>query len=130
MNDGLLRVNFGGPGPGRRRHPESGERLESQLGQLEADAGPLVATWEGKAQEAYAERQQKWTTASTDLKGSSGTSRARSTSPRRTTRRPRATRKSASSERCAARDGPRRGQVPAVASFPTARAVPCATLGG
>ena len=41
--------------------------LQSQLSQLERDAGPLVATWSGAAQAAYAERQRKWTAASEDL---------------------------------------------------------------
>jgi WXG100 family type VII secretion target len=41
--------------------------MQSQLSQLERDAGPLVATWSGAAQAAYAERQRKWTAASEDL---------------------------------------------------------------
>lgn len=41
--------------------------LESQLGQLERDAAPLVQTWSGEAQQAYQERQTRWRTAANDL---------------------------------------------------------------
>ena len=68
MNDGLLRVNFGALAQAGADIHKAVNELETQLSQLEADARPLVATWEGKAQEAYAQRQQKWTTASNDLK--------------------------------------------------------------
>ena len=68
MNDGLLRVNFGALAQAGADIQKAVNELETQLSQLEADARPLVATWEGTAQEAYAQRQQKWSTASTDLK--------------------------------------------------------------
>ncbi|BCJ52864.1 hypothetical protein Asp14428_43390 [Actinoplanes sp. NBRC 14428] len=68
MNDGLLRVNFGALAQAGADIQKAVNELESQLSQLEADARPLVATWEGKAQEAYAQRQQKWSSASRDLK--------------------------------------------------------------
>ena len=41
--------------------------LHSQLGQLENDAAPLVATWSGEAKQAYDARQAIWRQASTDL---------------------------------------------------------------
>ena len=41
--------------------------LESQLGQLERDAAPLVASWNGEAREAYEVRQSRWRAASQDL---------------------------------------------------------------
>jgi early secretory antigenic target protein ESAT-6 len=69
MNDGLLKVNFGALAQAGADIQKALNELESQLSQLEADARPLVATWEGKAQTAYALRQQQWTKASTDLKG-------------------------------------------------------------
>ncbi|MEV4637905.1 WXG100 family type VII secretion target [Actinoplanes sp. NPDC049548] len=68
MNDGLLRVNFGALAQAGADIQKAVNELETQLSQLEADARPLVATWEGKAQDAYAQRQQKWTVASNDLK--------------------------------------------------------------
>ncbi len=43
--------------------------MENQLDQLERDAGPLVATWEGEAKEAYAVRQATWRAAAGDLAG-------------------------------------------------------------
>ncbi len=68
MNDGLLRVNFGALAQAGADIQKAVNELDSKLSQLEADARPLVETWEGKAQAAYAVRQQKWSTASTDLK--------------------------------------------------------------
>jgi len=41
--------------------------LQNQLDQLEKDAGPLVASWDGAAKQAYAERQATWRKASLDL---------------------------------------------------------------
>jgi early secretory antigenic target protein ESAT-6 len=68
MNDGLLRVNFGALAQAGADIHKAVSELDSQLGQLEAFARPLVETWEGRAQAAYYERQKKWSTASTDLK--------------------------------------------------------------
>ncbi|ASW53235.1 WXG100 family type VII secretion target [Plantactinospora sp. KBS50] len=42
--------------------------LDAQLAQLERDAAPLVATWEGPAQAAYEQRQTRWRTAAQDLR--------------------------------------------------------------
>jgi early secretory antigenic target protein ESAT-6 len=41
--------------------------LHTQLGQLETDAAPLVATWTGEAKQAYDARQAIWRRASADL---------------------------------------------------------------
>src|SRR3954470_7991581 len=68
MNDGLLRVNFGALAQAGADIQKAVSELDSRLGQLDADARPLVETWEGKAQAAYYVRQQKWNSASTDLK--------------------------------------------------------------
>jgi WXG100 family type VII secretion target len=68
MNDGLLRVNFGSLAQAGADIHKAVSELETKLAQLEADARPLVDTWEGKAQAAYFQRQQKWSTAATDLK--------------------------------------------------------------
>jgi WXG100 family type VII secretion target len=68
MNDGLLRVNFAALAQAGADIHKALNELDQQLSQLEADARPLVATWEGSAQQAYAERQQKWSTASSHLK--------------------------------------------------------------
>jgi WXG100 family type VII secretion target len=67
MNDGMLLVNFGALQQGAADIQKALSELQSHLGQLERDAGPLVATWNGAAQQAYAERQRKWTTAADDL---------------------------------------------------------------
>ena len=68
MNDGLLRVNFSALATAGADIQSAVNELDAKLSQLEAEARPLVETWEGKAQTAYAARQQKWSTASTDLK--------------------------------------------------------------
>jgi 6 kDa early secretory antigenic target len=67
MDNGLLLVNFGAPQQGSADIQKALNTMQSQLSQLERDAGPLVATWSGAAQAAYAERQRKWTAASEDL---------------------------------------------------------------
>jgi WXG100 family type VII secretion target len=41
--------------------------LETQLGQLERDAAPLVVTWDGAARQAYDARQARWRQAADDL---------------------------------------------------------------
>jgi early secretory antigenic target protein ESAT-6 len=41
--------------------------LHTQLGQLERDAAPLVASWDGAAREAYDVRQAKWQQSAGDL---------------------------------------------------------------
>jgi 6 kDa early secretory antigenic target len=43
-------------------------QLTSQLDDLDRAARPLVATWQGAAQEAYSTHQAAWTRASNDLK--------------------------------------------------------------
>jgi 6 kDa early secretory antigenic target len=68
MSDGLLRVNFGALSQASADIQKAVNELETQLAELDAAARPLVATWEGGAQQAYASRQQRWTNASGDLK--------------------------------------------------------------
>jgi 6 kDa early secretory antigenic target len=67
MENGLLLVNFGTLMQASADIQRALNELQSQLSQLERDAGPLVATWQGDAQAAYAERQRKWNSASLDL---------------------------------------------------------------
>ena len=67
-NDGVLVVNFGALNQAGADIEKALNNLDSQLGQLEIDAAPLVATWEGDAQLAYAQRQDKWRRAAEDLK--------------------------------------------------------------
>ena len=68
MNDGgLLLVNFGALRQASLDIQKALSELSNQLGQLERDAGPLVATWDGAAQTAYRERQAKWQQAAGDL---------------------------------------------------------------
>ncbi len=67
MDNGVLLVNFGALEQGSNDIQKALNQLQSQLSQLERDAGPLVTTWSGAAQAAYAERQRKWQTAADDL---------------------------------------------------------------
>lgn len=67
MNDGLLLVNFGALAQAGADIQKALNELQAQLGRLEQDAAPLVATWDGAAQAAYQERQRKWQTAASDL---------------------------------------------------------------
>jgi WXG100 family type VII secretion target len=67
MNDGLLLVNFGALHQASLDIQKALTELSNQLSQLERDAGPLVATWDGPAQAAYRERQAKWQTAAGEL---------------------------------------------------------------
>ena len=68
MNDGVLVVNFAALNQASVDINRALATLDSQLGQLERDAAPLVASWSGEAQQAYEQRQAKWRTASQDLK--------------------------------------------------------------
>jgi WXG100 family type VII secretion target len=67
MDNGLLLVNFGALQQGSADIQKALNELHAQLSQLDQDAGPLVATWSGAAQAAYAERQRRWTQAADDL---------------------------------------------------------------
>ena len=67
MNDGLLLVNFGALVQAGADIQKALNELQSQLGELERHAGPLVASWGGDAQVAYQERQRRWQSAATDL---------------------------------------------------------------
>lgn len=67
MNDGMLVVNFAALQQASADIQRALNTLQSQLSQLERDAGPLVATWDGVAKEAYAQRQARWRAASQDL---------------------------------------------------------------
>ena len=66
-NDGVLLVDFGSLHQAGADIQKALNTLQSQLDQLERDAGPLVATWDGAARDAYAQRQARWRSASHDL---------------------------------------------------------------
>lgn len=68
MNDGVLVVSFTALQQASADIQRALNTLDSQLGQLERDAAPLVATWNGEAKEAYEQRQASWRSASLDLK--------------------------------------------------------------
>ena len=62
MEHGVLVVNFAALQQAGADIQRALSTLESQLGQLERDAAPLVASWNGAAREAYEVRQSaQWT---------------------------------------------------------------------
>jgi early secretory antigenic target protein ESAT-6 len=67
MSDGMLVVNFGAMQQASADIQRALNTLDSQLGQLERDAAPLVATWESEARQAYDQRQARWRNASLEL---------------------------------------------------------------
>ena len=67
MTDGVLVVNFAALQQASGDIQRALNTLESQLNQLERDAAPLVASWDGEAKQSYDQRQAKWRQASQDL---------------------------------------------------------------
>jgi early secretory antigenic target protein ESAT-6 len=67
MNDGTLVVNFASLHKAGDDIQRALNALQDQLIQLDNDARPLVHDWQGDAQQAYEQRQRRWTTASQDL---------------------------------------------------------------
>ena len=66
-NDGTLVVNFAALQAASGDISRAISALGSELDDLELKARPLVATWQGSAQEAYAVRQARWKQAAGDL---------------------------------------------------------------
>jgi early secretory antigenic target protein ESAT-6 len=67
MSDGVLVVKFPALLQASADIQKALSTLDSQLGQLERDAAPLVASWDGAAKQAYEVRQARWRQASQDL---------------------------------------------------------------
>ena len=67
MNDGVLVVSFPALQQASADIQKALSTLDSQLGQLERDAAPLVSSWDGEAKKAYEHRQARWRSASQDL---------------------------------------------------------------
>lgn len=67
MHDNMLVVSFPALAQASADIQKALNSLESQLSQLERDAAPLVAGWDGEAKQAYEERQARWRAASQDL---------------------------------------------------------------
>jgi WXG100 family type VII secretion target len=66
MGDTLI-VNFAAMQQASADIQSALNALTSQLAELERDAAPLVATWDGAAREAYDVRQARWRGAADDL---------------------------------------------------------------
>ena len=63
----ILRVEFGALQHGSDAITTALRSLQQQLDQVERDAAPLVATWEGDARQAYQQRQTRWREAADHL---------------------------------------------------------------
>ncbi|HEY6596172.1 MAG TPA: WXG100 family type VII secretion target, partial [Asanoa sp.] len=57
MSDNVLVVSFPALQQASADIQKALSTLDSQLAQLERDAAPLVATWDGEAKQAYEQRQ-------------------------------------------------------------------------
>lgn len=68
MND-MLVVNFAALQQASADIQTALGALSSQLDQLERDAAPLVASWDGAARQAYDQRQARWRSAAENLSG-------------------------------------------------------------
>ena len=66
MSD-MIRVEFGALQHAGDSINTALRALENQLAELERDAAPLVATWQGDAQQAYQVRQTRWREAAQGL---------------------------------------------------------------
>ena len=66
MGDTMI-VNFAALHASSGHIADAINRLQSELGDLERSAAPLVATWEGDARQAYEQRQDAWRRAAADL---------------------------------------------------------------
>jgi early secretory antigenic target protein ESAT-6 len=67
MSDNVLVVSFPALQQASADIQKALSTLDSQLGQLERDAAPLIATWDGDAKQAYEQRQARWRSASQEL---------------------------------------------------------------
>jgi WXG100 family type VII secretion target len=67
MSEGQLLVRFGALQTASQNISSAVSTLHSKLADLESAAGPLVAQWEGDAQNAYAQRQAQWRDAAQEL---------------------------------------------------------------
>jgi 6 kDa early secretory antigenic target len=63
----MLRVEFGALQHASDSINTALRALQNQLADLERDAAPLVATWQGDAQQAYQVRQTRWREAAESL---------------------------------------------------------------
>jgi len=68
-NDDLLVVNFAALQKASADIQSALNSLNNQLRQIERDAAPLVAGWDGEARAAYDSRQTRWRQRASDLSG-------------------------------------------------------------
>lgn len=67
MTEGVLVVDFSVLRQASADIAQALRTIESQLEQLERDAAPLIATWDGAARQAYEQRQGRWRAAARNL---------------------------------------------------------------
>ncbi len=67
MNDGVLVVQFGALEQASADIGKALSKLQTDLAQLDVDAGKLESTWDGAAKAAYEVQHRKWTDAAARL---------------------------------------------------------------
>src|SRR5688572_12455385 len=68
MADTYMKVDFGMMQTAVGDLDRAITQLDTKLADLDKQARPLVATWQGQAQAAYNERQLAWTKSANELK--------------------------------------------------------------
>lgn len=64
---GEIKVDFGQLGAGAESLQRTASQIQGQLEELEQMLKPLIATWDGSAQEAYYAAQAEWDKAAQNL---------------------------------------------------------------
>lgn len=64
---GEIKVDFGQLSQAADDLGQAASKIQSELDELEGFLKPLVATWEGAAQEAYVAAQQEWDKAAQNM---------------------------------------------------------------
>ena len=62
-----IKVNFGQLSQGASDLQQTASKIQQELDELESMLKPLVATWEGSAQEAYRAAQEEWDKAAMNM---------------------------------------------------------------
>lgn len=62
-----IRVNFGQLSQAANDLQQTSKQIENELNELEQFLKPLVATWEGEAQQAYQAAQDEWDKAAKNM---------------------------------------------------------------
>ncbi len=65
---GEMKVDFGALAQASDDLRKTADNIDNELNQLESALKPLIASWEGSAQEAYGAAQMEWDKAAANMK--------------------------------------------------------------